>query len=795
MKNLIYCLILFFFVSQVSAQMPVYHYVRVGISPTLTVKNAEAQGVDLESSTIKSGQWIETVLPEETIAKLRLHGEKVEILINNLCEYYQTRNSRINSAKATEQTTPEHFKLGSMGGYFQLEEIYQNYADMRKFYPNAVSEPIDIGISVEKRPIYAYRFSLNNDDNKPQVLYTSVHHAREPGGASTLIYFLWDLLEKAKAGNDEAQYLLANRVIYVIPMVNPDGYLFNYKNSPKGGGLWRKNRKPNIDNTTGVDLNRNYGPMELWNAVEGGSSENPTDETFRGMSPFSEPETQAVRDFCRDNKFRIALNYHTFGNLLLYPFGNTEIESPDSLFFRSFCADGTKFNNYSSGVALQTVNYATRGSSDDWMYFREPNKSKIFSMTPEVGTPLDGFYAPPERIIPQCAENLYFNYQTAWSALTNYRIIDATPLYDQQTDQPRFSITIQNTGVEQPDSTIEIKLIPIDTRFRIKNNTRTLKQLITAEKQTETFDITIPSGYHNGDYTQIEAVWLQNGTPRHDTVRLQFFRPRIDTLYAHSPNAFGWLVDKWATMPNPEGGFMLSDSPDGDYSDSDSNFIQTSTPIDVVNARSVSLDFWTRWTIEAKSDFGVVQVSDNDGRTWDNLKSSRMKPATGTPGSKQVAGTFGFDGNFPTWVRQECSLDKYIGKQILLRFGLMSDGQGTHDGIYLRDITLRMYDDSMSGVTSDTKHTLQLEVFPSPTIGSAVYVALSKTNAQLPLNSIYTLRLFNSIGQECYSRSGEVNGGNEQIVSIPTSALVSGIYHITLQIDGQLLSGNCTIVH
>lgn len=791
MKHFFYFFIFITALVQANAQMPLYHYVRVAISPTLTVKNAEQNGVDLESSTIKSGEWIETVLPESTIEQLRARGEKVDIIIDNLTAFYQARNSRQSLSKAAEITTPEHFKLGTMGGYFKLDEVYKNFEEMQKFYPEAVSEAFEIGRSVENRPLYAYRFSTSTNDDKPQVLYTAVHHAREPGGASTLIYFFWDLLEKAKAGDAEALYLLANRIIYVIPMVNPDGYMFNQTQSPTGGGLWRKNRHGNQS----ADINRNYGPMSMWDAPEGGSSTKPSDETFRGSEPFSEPETEAIRDFCNENKFRTALNYHTFGNLLIYPFGTTEQESADSAFFRSFSADGTKFSNYSAGVALQTVNYSTRGSADDWMYASETDKPKIFAMTPEVGSPLDGFYAPPERIVLHAADNLYMNYQLAWSALTNYRIVDASPLYDGEKDKPSFSVTFQNTGVEKPDSTIDVTLTSLDSRFKVTDGIRTFKMLSTGEKQTEVFDISAPNGYHNGDFAKIEVKWLQNGTLRHDTIQLQFYRPRVDTLYGHSQFTLSWKSSKWATVSNPEGGYMLSDSPTGNYEDSDSNYIQILDPIDIVKARRASLDFWARWTIEAKLDYGVVQVSDNDGRTWVNLQSSRMKPATGLPSSKQESGTFGFDGNFPAWVRQECNLDAYIGKKILVRFGVLSDDQGTHDGMFLKDISLRAYDDTMSGVGSEVVHTARLEAFPSPAKGlDAIYVVLSKDNAQLPQNTTYTVQMFNTLGEECYHSTGETSGGNEHQFSIPVANLASGVYRISMQFDGQVLSGSCVIL-
>jgi murein tripeptide amidase MpaA len=120
-----------------------------------------------------------------------------------------------------------------------------------------------------------------------------MHHAREPGGMMALIYFMWWLLENYNT-DAEAKALLDSRRITVVPIVNPDGYTFNIQNSPGGGGLWRKNRRRNANNSFGVDLNRNYGTVDFWNSAFGGSSTSPSSDTYRGTDPFSEPETAAL---------------------------------------------------------------------------------------------------------------------------------------------------------------------------------------------------------------------------------------------------------------------------------------------------------------------------------------------------------------------------------------------------------------------------------------------------------------------------------------------------------------------
>src|SRR5690606_9786063 len=118
----------------------------------------------------------------------------------------------------------------------------------------------------------------------------------------------------------EVRYLVDNTEMYFIPCINPDGYIYNETTDPFGGGLWRKNRWKGDDGMVyGVDLNRNYGYE--WGADNSGSSPQPNGQTFRGTGPFSEPETQAVKFFCDSHQFRIALNYHTYGNLLIHPWG------------------------------------------------------------------------------------------------------------------------------------------------------------------------------------------------------------------------------------------------------------------------------------------------------------------------------------------------------------------------------------------------------------------------------------------------------------------------------------------
>ena len=112
---------------------------------------------------------------------------------------------------------------------------------MYNLFPTLISQKFSVGTTIEGRPIYMVKISDNPtvSENEPQVLYTALHHAREPESMEQMIFFMFYLLENY--GTDpEATYLVNNREMYFIPVINPDGYQYNYSTNPGGGGMWRK---------------------------------------------------------------------------------------------------------------------------------------------------------------------------------------------------------------------------------------------------------------------------------------------------------------------------------------------------------------------------------------------------------------------------------------------------------------------------------------------------------------------------------------------------------------------------
>ncbi|MBL0341496.1 MAG: zinc carboxypeptidase [Bacteroidetes bacterium] len=404
------------------------------------LKKLSSLGIETDHGDIRKNVWFISDFSEMEIAKIANAGFRYDIQIEDIVSYYRNQTAQTISSQRSltaancnstipQYPIPANFSLGSMGGYFTYQEMFDNLDSMASLYPSLITikQALPGGNTIENRPVYYVKISDNAaiDESEPEVLYSAVHHAREPGGMSQLIYYMWYLLENYNT-NPELASIVDNTELFFITCLNPDGYEFNYLNEPLGGGLWRKNRRDNLDGTFGVDLNRNYGFN--WGFDDDGSSPFTGDETYRGTVPFSEPETQLMSAFVNSRDFKIALNYHTFGNLLIYPWGyNYSIYTPDSALYTNYGSLLTTYNGYTYGTADQTVGYIVNGSSDDWMYGEQIAKPKVFAMTPECGDAAFGFWPPINEIIPLCQSNMFQNITMAQLAGKYATVTETSP--------------------------------------------------------------------------------------------------------------------------------------------------------------------------------------------------------------------------------------------------------------------------------------------------------------------------------------------------------------------------------
>ncbi|MCH8557457.1 MAG: T9SS type A sorting domain-containing protein [Balneolia bacterium] len=390
-------------------------------------------------------------------------GIDCQIYQADMASYYEqklTSDELFHSRDLTGSGAPQNFKLGSMGGHLTLDEVIDEMDLMHELFPNLITEKFSIGQSYEGRDIWTVWMGTELDEEKPQAYYNSLIHAREPMSMMNLVYYMWWLLENY--GEDEmATFLLDERHLAFTLVLNPDGYEFNRQNSPNGGGMHRKNMRPNGTTNPGVDLNRNFGPEIFWDHPNGGSSTSPSSDTYRGPAPFSEPETQALKAFVLENSFRTVFNYHNFSDLLIYPYGALQRQTADAHIFLPYAKQMTAFNNYLYGTDQETVNYSTRGGADDWFYgFEEGNDNRVnaISMTPEVGSVSDGtggvwgaFWARADRIVRLSQDNIYPNQLLALFAGPALRQTELTSIgafQPYQSLSPEISLNSAEAGGE-----------------------------------------------------------------------------------------------------------------------------------------------------------------------------------------------------------------------------------------------------------------------------------------------------------------------------------------------------------
>ncbi len=396
-----------------------YSQIRIYISSKDDILSISQTGLVFDHIDYQ-GTYFDVVLNDQEIELLKTTSLRYDIVVDDLEAEYRRRPKLTKAqmqaleAEMRQQFNIQCFGLGSMGGYYTFDEVVAKLDEMRSAYPSLISAKQSIGSSIEGRDLWMVRISDNPDvdESEEEILYTALTHAREPQGMATVMFYMCHLLETYGI-DPEATFLVDNRELYFVPVVNPDGYVYNQNINPNGGGLWRKNRRDNGDGSFGVDLNRNYGFK--WGFNNSGSSPSTFSETYRGTAPFSEPETQVARDFALDHNFTMAFNYHTYGNYLIFSWDyKSNFFTPDHFFFLSRAQNMTQFNNYTYGTPNQTVGYVVNGGANDWFYGEQTQKGKVFNFVPEVGGSSDGFWPIPSRIVPLAQENVYPNTVLAW---------------------------------------------------------------------------------------------------------------------------------------------------------------------------------------------------------------------------------------------------------------------------------------------------------------------------------------------------------------------------------------------
>jgi len=341
-----------------------------------------------------------------------------------------------------EENITDNFKLDlqnkhpmSITAYPSYKEFMTQMKDLEKKYPD-LAKTVSLGKTAEGREIMALRIGKDGKDdksNKPGILITGLHHAREWMTLATAQNVATNLLENY--GTDEqVKHRVDSAEIWVVPLVNPDGYEY----SRSKDSFWRKNRRPvypsDVDPALaefmtpggdgtlgyGVDPNRNYydgnpdhmkfyrPPGDTPSSIDddfSASSDIPRRETFRGPYGNSEKETQAIMNLWMNKKnIKAIVNHHSYGKLILYPWSasNEAVENKDT-----YIEIANKMSN-AMGEEKYTVKQSSReylasGIMDDFAHL---NNKLAFTL--EIG---ESFHEDESKI--ESTSRLVYNADMA----------------------------------------------------------------------------------------------------------------------------------------------------------------------------------------------------------------------------------------------------------------------------------------------------------------------------------------------------------------------------------------------
>lgn len=770
-------LLLFFLFAFAKAQQETQRYQRAKITfqGANNLQKLADLGIYGDHGLHKQGIFVISEFSEAELEQARLEGYQVDIEIADLKAHFIEQNqtqsrSIFNTDCDQEETypTPDNFNLGSMGGYLTYQEVLDELDAMRALFPNLISAPQNISNfltqgnpdnsvtpSIGGNPIKWIRISDNPDvdEDESEILYTSIHHAREPMSLMQNIYFMWYLLENYDT-DPEIQAIVDNTELYFVPVLNPDGYLFNESTDPEGGGFWRKNRRGSgVDNNRNYDYHINDDPSNgSWSGP--GSSPDPNSQVYHGTEPFSEVENQAMKWFVEQHDFLIALNSHSFGELLYFPFSYADVATPDEALFQAMGSELTSRNDY---FALRDFPFS--GDSDDFMYGTVGTHNSILSFTPEVGTS----FWPPAGDIDAIAKEMMYQNITAAQMTTNFGQATAmVPQFSGVDLQLDIPFDLRRLGVTGSGN-FTVSLAGVSDNIVATGDPITINGLAPLEAQSSTVTLTLNPDILRGEEISFDLI-VNNGLydlPQRFTT---FFGiPETPFQDAGNSVTTNFESNDWGTTTETfqSPSRSITDSPNGNYSNNANTSIIIANSVDLSEAVAASLSFYTRFDLETNWDYVQLEISTNNGASWE----PQCTNLTTIGNSNQAEGEPLYQGLLTTWTFEEVNLRQYLGQTIIARFQLVSDNMVTRDGFYFDDLQINVLTEDALSV-DDNAFAQGFTLYPNP-VEDILFIETEISQYNLVLHSI--------LGQEIIQQNRMSQDG-----TVDLSGLETGIYFVTL---------------
>lgn len=305
----------------------------------------------------------------------------------------------------------------------QLQAIAETYPDVTELYP--------IGTTYQERSLWCMELTNPAIDkaDKTGVAVVANIHGGERESASSAMYFAWWLA--TESATEQVQAILDNYVVYIVPVINPDGYeqSFVYNTRPNlrprdlngdgtafsdpytdidGDGyiatLYRGTADEQPDRKTtasfgmespdwdgngvlgddprnsGIDMNRTFDYQ--WNRFDVDSVETGVIGAnawkSAGSGPATEPEVKAIQNFLLNNDIDAMATLHTGIQCVLYPWCyrayDPEVDSDDIPFMKETAAEMAAAFQETTGRGFYSMSsyedYPTSAELIDYAYGR-----------------------------------------------------------------------------------------------------------------------------------------------------------------------------------------------------------------------------------------------------------------------------------------------------------------------------------------------------------------------------------------------------------------------------------------
>jgi predicted deacylase len=245
-------------------------------------------------------------------------------------------------------------------------------ASLREAVARAKGNESVVGTSTLGRPLV--RFDLGTP-GRPTILLTALMHGVEVIGSQALL----DVIVKlGNAFDPSMQNLLREAHWVVLPIVNPDAFFANMEKVARDDRAWQR------CNANGVDLNRNFPRLtakRLYHPFSG--SRFKRSPHYVGPHALSEPESRAIFRVAHETTPMLSLAFHSFGNLLLYPWAYTKRENDRASEYQALGAAMNDALGSPYRVRQARQLYSVLGDMDDWL----DAELGTLAFTVEVGRP------------------------------------------------------------------------------------------------------------------------------------------------------------------------------------------------------------------------------------------------------------------------------------------------------------------------------------------------------------------------------------------------------------------------